>query len=197
MTTFSALSTSLALSIPNSTNNQATARVYLAILIGSSLGTAKSRVIYGVDSFATRVWGKDDSISEGEEEGHWSGEEFPEESEGGDSDGSSISDTSHDVIATGDADSVEYDGNQNAEESEEDEEEETYEGTESGGESPPSPSQCQSYAEEQRFLQAADRLLSRALASADVEGHTISNEMRTFTHCFFRHHFPYLYSLSL
>lgn len=169
--------------------NQTTSRAYLAILVGPSLGTPKSKVIYGVDNFATRVWGQrneDTSDDENEEEG--SGEELPEDSE---DDG-----TGEEIDSNSEGGSEEEEEGEESEEAEGEEEEDEEE--ESGDDdsdddadeddsnqenadhnySPPS-SPHQSYAEEQRFLQMADRLLSRTLASADAESHAISNEMCT------------------
>lgn len=179
VTTFSALSTALSQGASTSTDDQVSSRVYLAILTGPSLGAVKSRVFYGVDSFDTRVWGKREDLTS-EDEDNWSGEEFPEASEDGDSDGDSNSDItgSHDVTADDNLDTVEDDGGHEVveRESEDDVSDEEVE-----SEGLPSPSQHRSYAEEQRFLQTADRLLSRTLASADAEGHAISNEMCMFT----------------
>lgn len=188
VTTFSALSTALATC--STSESIKTSRVYMAILVGPSLGTAKSKVIYGVDNFATRVWGtRNDQLDGDEDDGDGSGEECPKDSEDDESSEDACSEGTESEDAVSDND---VEGDENAEdeeerkadeelgeeqeEREEQQEEEEKQKDPTNGHPPPFPT-LQSYAEEQRFLQAADRLLARALASADAEGHGISNEM--------------------
>jgi len=71
-TTFIALSTSLALrdtSKPNNAvpvpadNSSRTGRVFMAIVLGPTVGTAKARVILGIDGFEVKVWGmREDTV---------------------------------------------------------------------------------------------------------------------------------------
>lgn len=154
-------------------------QAHVAILVGPSLGTAKSRVILGIDGLETRIWGAredggaknagaDQESDEGEEEGSSADEsdESAEEPEGSDDDDDEDEDEAGDDSAEGDDDgeeeeSAHFDDGKPAA---------------SPPASPPPPSYT-SYADEQRFLQTSDRLLSRTLAAADADGRGISSEM--------------------
>ncbi|KAJ7062835.1 hypothetical protein C8F01DRAFT_1368541 [Mycena amicta] len=86
-TTFTALSTAIALcrrnqnrNQDNNTNATTTGRAQLAILVGPSIGAAKTKVMFVVDGLATKVWGeRDDSESDAEESGSGSDSESDEE----------------------------------------------------------------------------------------------------------------------
>ncbi|KAF7331482.1 hypothetical protein MKEN_00027000 [Mycena kentingensis (nom. inval.)] len=82
-TTFSALSTALALSRRNQAQADAsTCRAELAILVGPSIASAKARVVFVVDGLALRVWGeRDDADEEDSDEDSEGSEE--EDSDGG------------------------------------------------------------------------------------------------------------------
>ncbi|KAF9449479.1 hypothetical protein P691DRAFT_759015 [Macrolepiota fuliginosa MF-IS2] len=185
VTTFSALSTALAKSASSEVG--ATGRIYLAILVGPSLGTAKSRVFYGVDQFAIHVWGKRGDPTDGDRSGEGgSGDELPDDS---DTEGETESETESEGAESSNGDDAECSSEGEAEDEDEDQstDEERADGDGNTDEdvkqenannySPPAPSIHKSFAEEQRFLQTADRLFSRTLASADADGHAISNEM--------------------
>ncbi|KAF5363953.1 hypothetical protein D9756_001045 [Leucocoprinus leucothites] len=181
VTTFSALSTALA-RMKTSDSGAASSRVFLAIVVGPSPGAAKSKVIYGVDKFQTRVWGLLDEPSQNEgEEANGSGDECPEDSEDEKDDEEANSEESDAESAEDEEDSEDReddeDSEANSDDSDDDEGKESKQENAAPSNAFPSLSPYQSYAEEQRFLQAADRLLARALASADANGRGIANEM--------------------
>ncbi|KDR74289.1 hypothetical protein GALMADRAFT_250076 [Galerina marginata CBS 339.88] len=179
-TTFTALSTALARCSDGS--NSKVAQAHLAILIGPSLGSAKSKVILGIDGLEPGVWGRTKDISSAKQQkdedsdegdGHSAGEDI--ESSDGDEEGPEDSDEEYE-------DEEEEEGEEE-DDDEEDEEEETY--TDDDRLSSPPP--YISHAEEQKFLQHADRLLSRTLAAADAEGNGITSELApTQTHILIR-----------
>jgi hypothetical protein len=184
VTTFSALSTALAKAKASSSSDDDVnvSRAYMAILVGPSLGTARSKVIYGVDNFATHVWGARDDDEGVDEQSN--GEECPEDSEDDEDDDSSESGSSEGTKSENELDPPEDSDEENPESSQDEEEatDEVEEGeedlTRQANDPYSSPPQLhQSYAEEQRFLHSADRLLAQVLASADAEGHGMSNEM--------------------
>jgi hypothetical protein len=185
LTTFSALSTALARST-SLTNESATSRVYLAILVGPSLGAPKSKVIYGVDRFETRIWGRvDHAVEEEPEDDDHSGDELLEHSDGDESveEAGSESETSEESDGSDlpNEESDEGTGDEEIEEEGQDDDESNQkreDGAQIPSLSPHSP--YKSYAEEQRFLQNADRLLARTLASADANDNGIANEMSTY-----------------
>ncbi|KAF6743067.1 hypothetical protein DFP72DRAFT_1021451 [Ephemerocybe angulata] len=172
-------------------------RAYLAVVLGPSLGTAKSRTFMAVDGFEAREWG----MREGEDENKGGREE-----EEGESD--------EEVLVVEDESESESQSNSTDSEIEEEEEEEAYDSAEEPGESedeldadgsaPPSPLRPQtipppsrgtsqppppptSYAEDQRFLQNSERLLARVLATADAEGYGFASELPpTQTHILLR-----------
>ena len=155
-TTFSALST--ALSRCSNNKDSTNARVYLAILVGPSLESAKSKVILGIDGLEKRIWGNHINVSNTQEA---EDDEEPET----------------------EVDDAEYPDDSQSDESEdeesEDESEDGYENVATVS-SLPSPGQL-SHESEQRFLQNAERLLSRTLAVADGDGKGIISEMCTFS----------------
>jgi hypothetical protein len=188
-TTFSALSTALArcsgasARLSASPEGKKVAQAHVAILVGPSLGTAKSKVILGIDGLETRIWGaregsaaqgdgqvdkrdeKEDGESEDEEEEEEDGEE--EDEEEGEEEANSLEGSDDDAEEPEESDEEDDDEEEIEGEEESDDEESTS--------SPPLPQV--SYAEEQKFLQNADRLLSRTLAAADAEGNGIASEM--------------------
>lgn len=156
-TTFSALSTALA----RCTNNQGhkLVQAHLAILVGPSIGTAKSKLIVGIDGLEARIWGSDGGSSISRNPTDESDEEDAYESQG--DEGEEGGDSEEEPAESEDED----------EEQDEDEEDE-----EDYSQVPPPPPYL-SRAEEQKFLQNADRLLSRILAAADADGNGITSEM--------------------
>ena len=170
-TTFSALSTALS-RCSNYNDSTKITRAYLAIFLGPSLGSAKSRVVLGIDGLEKRIWGNRENDSSAQEVG---GEEIEDQ----------------DVVEAEDDDSAEEPDESETDASEEDEEEESGVEVEDDSENfdnGASPPPLTTYASEQKFLQNAERLLSRTLAAADADGRGIISEMCTF---FFRDEFFY------
>jgi len=180
VTSFSSLSTALA-RIKAPGESLPLSRVYLAILVGPSLGTAKSKVFYGVDKFQAQIWGSLDELErevKGDEE---SGDEYPEESE----DESTGEEEEEEVGSEGSEGNS--DRKRGLEDIEDGENDCAGNNSDASKDEGNDAQKCQhhlptpnwSYAEEQRFLQIADRLLARTLATADANGYGISNEMCT------------------
>ena len=177
LTSFSSLSTTLA-QIKTPGASSTLTRVYLAILVGPSLGTAKSKVFYGVDKFQAQTWASFDELEV--EEDADSGDEYPEESE----DESTGEDDESEVGSKGEEGNSDDEGGAEDSEDEEpgragdndvgkDEKKDAYRYQDH------SSTPQWSYAEEKRFLQIADRSLARTLAAADANGRGIANEMCT------------------
>ena len=169
-TTFSALST--ALSRCSNYKDSTIIRAYLAIFVGPSLVSAKSKVLLGIDGLEKRVWGDLANVPSTQEAG---GDENEEQDV--------VSETEDDDSAE-DPDESESDGSEEEleEESEdEDEDEDEYDSKNIGGVSSPPLIAHRSHASDQKFLQNAERLLSRTLAAADADGRGIISEMCTFT----------------
>jgi len=179
LTSFSSLSTTLA-QIKTPDASSALTRVYLAILVGPSLGTAKSKVFYGVDKFQAQTWASLDELEVEVDEDTGSGDEYPEESE----DESTGEEDESEVGSEGEK------GNSDDERGLEDSEDEEpgRAGDNDVGKNEKNDAHMYqdhsstpkwSYAEEKRFLQIADRSLARTLAAADANGRGIANEMCT------------------
>ncbi|KAF8164743.1 hypothetical protein B0H34DRAFT_793205 [Crassisporium funariophilum] len=156
-TTFTALSTALARCSSESGTNLTQA--YLAILVGPSVGSAKSKVLLGIDGFEKRIWGSRGDVYEyaevkGKKTENETNDDFEHEEDSDQSDEEP-------------EESEEEDEDEDSEDDQEDEEEN----------SPSSPTPYLSHAEQQKFLQNADRLLSRTLAAADADGIGIVSEM--------------------
>ena len=166
-TTFSALST--ALSRCSNNKDSTITRAYLAIFLGPSLGSAKSKVILGIDGLEKRIWGNHANVSSTQEAG---GDEDEEQDV--------VSETEDDDSAEDPVES-ESDGSEEEleEESEDEDEDEDDSENISGMSSPPLTAQM-SHASGQKFLQNAERLLSRTLAAADADGRGMISEMCTF-----------------
>jgi hypothetical protein len=153
-----------------------------------------------VDKLEARIWGKIDGHGSEEQDieaGYTSGEELPEDSEDDNSDEELNSGTVSEELGPDDVEDRSLAVNERdevgAEEEEDDDDNEEGEGEDGPSQEnavqniplPPS-SPYLSYAEEQRFLQGADRRLARTLASADANGHGISNDMCMSKYFFFR-----------
>ena len=158
---------------------------YLAILVGPSVGSAKAKVVFAVDGLEVKVWGQRDDL-EAESEGEsctadHEAEDSEDDDEGEDSDecGCSSSSSEEESETSSDEDGEDtIDGPSSCEESH----------SSPVPSSPPSrshhdrvaiPQPSPSYAEEQQALRLAERLLSRTLATADGEGHSMAAEMGT------------------
>jgi len=180
LTSFSSLSTALAqIKLPGASSTLT--RVYLAILVGPSLGTAKSKVFYGVDKFQAQIWASLDELEvEAKEEDADSGDEYPEESE----DESTGEEDELEVGSSSEGEEGNCDGERGLEDSEDpgragdhDDVGKDEKKNDAHRFQDPSSTPKWSYAEEKRFLQIADRSLARTLAAADANGCGIANEM--------------------
>lgn len=138
-------------------------------------------MVFAVDGFETKIWGewergKDLDAVVKEANVNLEGVEEDSDEE----------DTGEEIKEDEDEDAAESDESEGEEEddSDEEEDEDKLDGEPStGDEDPPAspsppPPYC-SHAEEQRALQAAERLLARTLAAADAEGNGMSAEMGT------------------
>ncbi|EAU82417.2 hypothetical protein CC1G_11103 [Coprinopsis cinerea okayama7 len=196
-TTFTALSTALARSSSKENKDASPVdhRAYVAILLGPSLGTAKSKVFLGVDQFDARIWGMQEEQTGGnddEDEDTDEDDESGSEAESGDEEATSDEEGPSDSESEGsegesDGESDDEDGSDNDGGSSHTSETEEATSKENGKilaiEVPRGPRivapPTVSFAEEQRFLQNAERLLSRTLAAADASGYGLASEMRT------------------
>ncbi|KAK0492736.1 hypothetical protein EDD18DRAFT_1182352 [Armillaria luteobubalina] len=172
-TTFTALSTAFALSFSQEERSETMhrSRAYMAILVGPSIGSAKSKVMLAVDGLEAKAWGQRDDIRVEDESG--SGDEGSENEE----DDSDEECESSDCCEEGPSDSDESDDD------DVDETESNDDNDDRVPSLPPSPA----FVEEQRILRTADRLLSRALVSADCDGNGLSSEIGpTQTHILIR-----------
>jgi hypothetical protein len=199
-TTFTALAMAMAEVRKDDEKKASTSshRAYLAIVLGPSLGTAKSKVFLGIDHLGMHVnpGGGDGTGDEMEDESS---------SESDEEDSESTSEDEESGEAEGEEEEEKEDEGEGEEgpsdsesEEEEDDEKESSEDSDTGpvleqagrkvllqtplskpnarqpkAVSPPTIT----HAEEQRFLQNADRLLSRTLAAADAEGYGLASEM--------------------
>ncbi|KAJ3513368.1 hypothetical protein NLJ89_g2986 [Agrocybe chaxingu] len=153
------------------------ALAYLAILVGPSIGTAKSKVFLGINGLEMRVWGEDKVMVQKtkEQENEEGDDDDDGEVEGGSEDDS---DDEASESAEEPEDSEEEDEASDEDQSTEDENgDESDSGNYSVTDNPSPPPPYISHAEQQRFLQNADRLLSRILATADADGNGITSEM--------------------
>jgi hypothetical protein len=121
-------------------------------------------VVLGIDGLEKRIWGNNANILSTQEDGADENEEQDVVSELEDDDSAE------------DPDESESDGSEEEHEEEsEDEDEDDREKI--GGVSSQPLSAQKSHASEQKFLQNAERLLSRTLAAADADGRGIISEM--------------------
>ncbi|KAH7922880.1 hypothetical protein BV22DRAFT_1016464 [Leucogyrophana mollusca] len=181
-TTFTALSTALALRNQSSEAKEGdtlkAAPVYLAIVLGPTIGAAKSRVMIGIHGLETKIWGERDDIPPI----HNNNTEFG----GVDSESDDSSDSSGDERESDDDEGEERtdgppdsDDESDATQSDHSESSLPPSRSPSPSESSSSTSPPQTHAQEQEALRTADRLLSRTLASACAEddGRGMSCEM--------------------
>ncbi|KAG1734442.1 uncharacterized protein EDB91DRAFT_1146908 [Suillus paluster] len=197
-TTFTALSTAFALRSGTPRKDaQNSGRAYLAVVLGPTPGSAKCRVMVGVDALEAKVWGERDDCS-GIPSEHGMGEGA--EDAGSDGEDESNSDNDSD----GEADSNESSDSDSSDDSGDEEVESETESNESSQAPSPPPSRTpspspstppppqplpHSYAQELEALRAAERLLSRTLASAcgENDGQGMASEMPpTQTHIVLR-----------
>ena len=171
-TTFTALSTALARGV-NRTNS-ASAQAHLAVLVGPSITSAKSKVIRGIDGLELKIWGtldpavpKQDDDSQSDDDG-----EEADDNHGDSEDSAEVPEDSDEEVE----DSEEGEGSEFDDDDEEEEEEDEEEQAESDRRSSSPPAHV-SFAEQQRLLQAAERILSRTLAVADASGNGMASEM--------------------
>ncbi|KAJ7499710.1 hypothetical protein FB451DRAFT_1015732 [Mycena latifolia] len=101
-TTFSALSTAFALNSA-AQPTKPTRRAYLAILVGPSIGSAKTRVMFAVDGLVAKVWGERDDVPEDDSDSSEDGED--EDGDDDEEQGSEPSDTDSSADSDEDASS--------------------------------------------------------------------------------------------
>ncbi|KAJ7016802.1 hypothetical protein C8F04DRAFT_1111796 [Mycena alexandri] len=100
-TTFTALSTAFALVASGSgRGSRPTRRAYLAILIGPSIGSAKTRVMFAVDGFVAKVWGERDDVVEESDDGEDSESDEDEGKDDDDTEEDSDSSTESDIASS-------------------------------------------------------------------------------------------------
>ena len=201
--TFSALSTALARAsyrngystdtqeTVEGTGAKKTGRAYLAILVGASISSAKSKVVVGINGLEVKIWGtRDDVVPAAKKIVHDNNSEEAEEKEGEKSDDKEEEDESDDGEDSDDDDDDENDGEESNSDDDNASEPPTDSDTESQSsnrsESPPPPSlhpAPPTHAEDgqERALHVADRLLARTLAAFDGSGHSMASEMRMCT----------------
>ncbi|KAJ3895820.1 hypothetical protein GG344DRAFT_7484, partial [Lentinula edodes] len=186
-TTFTALSTAFARCSPtgafssgdNSGDNDADeqssgSQAYLAILVGPSIGTAKSKVIFAVDGLETKIWGVRDDLPRKVE----AREEVEDESD------SDAEEGLEETYETFDDDDEE---NSHSEPEASDSEDDSDVCSTSSRPESPIPQPPPNHVREQQKIRAADQLLSRTLAMADAEGRGMASELvPTQTHVLLR-----------
>jgi hypothetical protein len=192
--TFSALSTALARASSRNGDTQETAdgtgakktgSAYLAILVGASISSAKSKVVVGIHGLEVKIWGtRDDFVPAAKMIVHNNNGEEAEEKEGENSDGEEEEDESDDGDEDDDDGEESNSDDDNASEPPSDSDTESNSSNRS--ESPPPPSlhpAPPTHAEDsqERALHVADRLLARTLAAFDGSGHSMASEMRMCT----------------
>ncbi|KAJ6615531.1 hypothetical protein B0H10DRAFT_2040881 [Mycena sp. CBHHK59/15] len=101
-TTFTALSTAFARTSDLQVDlkpDRPTRRAYLAILVGPSIGSAKTKVIFAVDGMAVKIWGErdDDDSSDEDEESNDEDDEGLDDSDLSDTDSSQDGDSDSEV----------------------------------------------------------------------------------------------------
>ncbi|KAJ4002183.1 hypothetical protein F5050DRAFT_1802478 [Lentinula boryana] len=196
-TTFTALSTAFARcsqtarSISGADNSKRNFGnpAYMAILVGPSIGTAKSKIIFAVDSLETKIWGlRDDlppKVDVQEEESSESSPEDGEELEETHANSDSDDDNSHSGPEDSDSES-EIDSCSASSHPDSPIPPPRSQHTDPSTSSP-SASYLQDHAREQQKIRVADQLLSRTLAIADAEGRGMACELApTQTHILLR-----------
>ena len=142
-------------------------QVYLGYFIGPSISTSKAKVILGIDGLEARVWGTRSDVRSADDR---------EDQQPISDDGTREEETGCDHLAGHDGERAEEpEDSEDEEEEEEDDDAET--SASEDEESSLDTSPYKSHAQELNFLQNADRLLSRTLANADVNGNGINSEM--------------------
>ncbi|KAK0227119.1 hypothetical protein EDD85DRAFT_729854, partial [Armillaria nabsnona] len=176
-TTFTALSTAFARSFPQEGRSETmrTSRAYLAILVGPSIGSAKSKVMLAVDGLEAKVWGQRDDIRLEDESGSSENDVDESDDEEDDSDEEGESSDGEEGPSDSDESDVDDEGETESDDDDDDDDQTSL------------PPPLSTFAEEQRILRTADRLLSRALVSADCDGNGLASEISpTQTHILIR-----------
>ncbi|KAJ4472510.1 hypothetical protein C8J55DRAFT_520268 [Lentinula edodes] len=203
-TTFTALSTAFARCSPtgasasgdsNADEQSPGSQAYLAILVGPSIGTAKSKVIFAVDGLETKIWGVRDDLPRKVE----AREEVEDES---DSDAEEGLEETYETFDDDDEENSHYEPEDSDSEDDSDVCSTSSRPDSPTPKPPPSPPRrvypstssqtspthlLQDHAREQQKIRAADQLLSRTLAMADAEGRGMASELvPTQTHVLLR-----------
>ncbi|KAI9512756.1 hypothetical protein F5148DRAFT_973137 [Russula earlei] len=171
-TTFTALSTALA----RNPAHRGADTVFLALVLGPTIGAPKARVVLALEGLEVKVWGRREDVEEARpsSDGLRNDEE---EEEHGDEDGGDDDDEDEDGRDDSD------DGRDEAEGSP------SWPPSSSSSSSHPylAPTPAHTYAEEQQALRAAERLLARTLVNVHAEGGGMAAELGpTQTHVLLR-----------
>ena len=152
-----------------------TERVFLAILVGPSTGSARAKVVFGVDGLETKVWGMRDDVKAPRDVDDTDSEDEGDEGEDEDED-----------------EDEDDEGSEGYEDQSEDADSDSHDEMHSNSGSPPPhsrsptpdsdsepspPPPYTTHAEQQHVLHRAERLLARTLATADAEGNSMAAEM--------------------
>jgi hypothetical protein len=159
-----------------------TARAYLAIVLGPSVGAARAKVMFAIDGLEVKVWGKREGVKR-DRKGDGN-----EETTGGDRSGSENEEDEED--GSEDEEPIESDMDSESEDESDHDDDEV---------SDPDPQPHQpTHAETEQILHTSSRLLARTLASHQPEFHTeggdttwMAQELGTDP---LSHH-PYIFSL--
>ncbi|KAG2361218.1 hypothetical protein BDR07DRAFT_1287709 [Suillus spraguei] len=188
-TTFTALSTAFA-HHNGMKGARGSGRAYLAVVLGPTPGSAKCRVMVGLDALEAKVWGERDDCSGEVEDDNEKSDNKDESDSDNDNDGEADSNEG------GDSDSSDRSGDE--ETTSEAESDESSQAPSPPPSRTPSPSSSPAppphllpptYAQELEALRTAERLLSRTLASAcgENDGQGMASEMApTQTHIVLR-----------
>ncbi|KAI9466661.1 hypothetical protein BJY52DRAFT_1111488 [Lactarius psammicola] len=147
-TTFSALSTALA---QNQTHGK-TDTVYVALMLGPTIGAPKARVVLVLEGLEVKIWGQQEDVEVARLSSAGPHKE-------GDSDCSSDGDSEGDAEASGDSDEDAGSDIADADTAKE-----------RASQPYLAPKPARTHAEEQQSLRAAERLLARTLVNANAEG---------------------------
>ncbi|KAJ3758120.1 hypothetical protein EV360DRAFT_44583 [Lentinula raphanica] len=185
----STLTNQLASGTADAPRKLAASPAYMAILIGPSIGTAKSKVILAVDSLEAKIWGlRDEPSPETVDD---------DEEDEGSSEASEEEELDEEDESFANADNDDEDSNSPPEDSDSEDDSDTSSvSSDSNLAIPPSSplppplphkaalptstasaSYLQDHAHEQQKIRAANQLLSRTLAIADAEGRGMACEL--------------------
>lgn len=191
MTTFTALSTALARCASRRDKSKSDTkqssgltkrlkdreRVFLALLVGPSIGSARAKVMFGVDGLETKVWGVRDDVKARTDVDEYDSEGVDKEGEG-----EAVEKQEEENDSEGEEDESEEDSDRSDSEVDSDQEDSNDGSLPPQSRSPtPEPESSltpyTTHAEQQHVLHLAERLLARTLATADAEGNSMAAEI--------------------